>query len=494
MKTKFLVCLLIAGLSCRSFAQSSGPVEIEAWVTNPYRTMLFGKTNEKVSFSDKGRGRGLPIIIDESHSMQTIDGFGFALTGGSAGLIMKMTPEARKALIEELFSSKDDNIGVSYIRLTIGASDLNSFVFSYDDLKEGETDFKLEKFDLGQDKKDVIPVMKEILKISPGIKILASPWSAPTWMKTNGKVKGGALKPECYEVYSQYFVKYIQEMKKEGITIDAITIQNEPINANNTPSLRMSAAEQAAFIKNNLGPLFAKTGIATKIVLFDHNLDRPDYPLSILNDPDAARYVNGSGFHHYGGDMSAMTLLHNAYPDKSLYFTEQMVTERPGSTTSDVVSQVKRLIIGTTQNWSRNSILWNLAADPSNDPHTDDGGCSMCQGALTINGDSVTRNIAYYVVAHASKFVTPGSVRISSTQIGDISVSLTTDEERMEILRVASVENKEALPNVSFRTPEGKIVLIVANDSWNISSFRIQYRSQTATIKLNPGAVGTYIW
>jgi glucosylceramidase len=493
MKTKILICLLFAGLFCRSFAQVTDQIEIEGWVTKSDRSMLFEKMNEKVFFSDK-EGHGLPIVIDESHSMQTIDGFGFALTGGSAELLMKMSPEARKALLEEVFSSKDDNIGVSYIRLTIGASDLNSFVYSYNDLKEGETDFNLEKFDLGQDKKDVIPVMTEILKISPDIKILASPWSAPTWMKTNGKVKAGGLKPECYTVYAQYFVKYIQEMEKAGIIIDAITTQNEPINANNTPSLRMSAAEQTDFIKNHLGPEFVKAGLTTKIVLFDHNLDRPDYPLTILNDPEAAKYVNGSGFHHYGGDMSAMTILHNAWPDKSLYFTEQMVVERPGSTTIDIVEQVKRLIIGTTRNWSRNTILWNLAADPLNDPHTDDGGCSMCQGAVTISGDSVTRNIAYYVVAHASKFVTPGSIRIASTQRGDMMVSLTNDEERREVVRVATMKNNEVLPNVAFTTPEGKTVLIVANDSWDKSSVRIQYRSKTATVELIPGAVGTFIW
>jgi glucosylceramidase len=491
---KYLVCLLMSGLSYTSLAQDPVPVEIEAWVTKPDRTMLFEKMPEKIFFSDRGRGRGLPIVIDDSHTMQSIDGFGFALTGGSAGLIMQMTPGERSKLIRDLFSSKDNHIGVSYIRLTIGSSDLNSFVFSYNDMKEGQTDFNMEKFDLGQDKKDVIPVMKEILKTAPGIKILASPWSPPAWMKTNGKVKAGSLKPECYQAYSKYFVKYIQEMKKEGIPIDAITIQNEPLNVNNTPSMRMSAAEQADFIKNHLGPAFTKASITAKIVLFDHNLDRPDYPLSILNDPDAARYVDGSGFHHYGGDLSAMTIIHNAYPDKNLYFTEQMVTERPGSTAIDVVSQVKRLIIGATKNWSRNVILWNFAANPLNDPHTDDGGCSMCQGAVTIDGDTVTRNVAYYVVAHASKFVTPGSVRIASTQNGDMSVSLTNDEERREVVRVATVENNEVLPNVAFRTPEGKIVLIVANDSNNTSSFRIQFRSQSATIRLNPGAVGTYVW
>jgi glucosylceramidase len=217
MKNKLIKYLLLTGLFCPAFAQQS-TVEIEAWITKSDRSMLFQKLNEKILFSAKENGRGLPIIIDESHSMQTIDGFGFALTGGSAELMMKMTPEARKSLIEDLFASNENHIGVSYIRLTIGASDMNSFVYSYNDLKEGETDMKLEKFNLGQDKKDVIPVMKEILKVVPGIKIMASPWSAPTWMKTNGKVKGGALKPECYQVYSQYFVKYIQEMKKEGIT------------------------------------------------------------------------------------------------------------------------------------------------------------------------------------------------------------------------------------------------------------------------------------
>jgi glucosylceramidase len=494
MKKLFFLCLLMGGFSCLSFAQESVPIEIEEWVTKPDRSMLFEKMPEKIFFSDRGRARGLSIVIDESHTMQSIDGFGFALTGGSAGLMMKMTPVARKKLIQDLFSSKDNHIGVSYIRLTIGSSDLNSFVFSYDDLAEGQTDNNLEKFDLGQDKKDVIPVMKEILEIAPRIKILASPWSPPTWMKTNGKVKAGSLKPECYPVYSQYFVKYIQGMKKEGITIDAITIQNEPLNSNNTPSMRMSAAEQADFIKNHLGPAFKKAGITTKITLFDHNLDRPDFPLTILNDPDAAKYVDGTGFHSYGGDMSAMTIVHNAYPDKNLYFTEQMVTERPGSTSIEIVSQVKRLIMATMHNWSKNVILWNFAADPLNDPHTNDGGCSMCQGAVTINGDSVTRNLAYYVVAHASKFVTPGSVRIASTQIGDMSVSFTNDEERREVVRVATIENNEVLPNVAFRTPEGKIVLIVANDSRNTSSFRVQYNSQSATIRLNPGAVGTYVW
>ena len=491
MKEKYLVITAFSFLlffSAPVYAQ-----EIESWVTQPDRSALFAKQTENLSFSNDNTS-GIHIVIDEQHTMQSIDGFGFSLTGGSAELMMKMDKNERSKLLKELFSTEGDDIGVSYIRLTIGASDLNSFVFSYNDILEGETDYELKKFDLGQDKKDVIPVMKEILSITPDIKIMASPWSAPVWMKTNGKVKAGSLKEDCYDVYSRYIVRYIQEMKKEGIVIDALTIQNEPINANNTPSMRMNAAEQTQFIKGFLGPELERAKLNTKIVSFDHNLDRPDYPLTVLSDPEAAKYVDGSGFHHYGGDLSAMSVLHYVRPDKHIYFTEQMVVERPESNTIDIASQVKRLIIGVVENWSRNVILWNFAADPNNDPHTDDGGCSMCQGAVTINNNEVKKNIAYYVVAHASKFVRPGSVRIASTNKGNISVLVTSDEERREVMRIATTNSKDVLPNIAFKTPDGKIVLIVANDSYSTSSFKIQYRGECVSIRLRPGAVGTYVW
>ena len=493
---KFYLILLILPIFVS--AQQT-PREIEAWVTLPDRSALFSKQPQTISFSGANTVRGWgvqtpPIVIDEQRSMQTVDGFGFALTGGSAEMMMKMSSTERSKLIKELISPDDGGVGISYIRVSIGASDLNSFVFSYNDLPEGETDFPLSKFDLGQDKKDVIPVLKEILAVNPHILIMASPWSAPPWMKTNGRVKGGALKPECYDVYARYFVRYIQEMKREGITIDAITIQNEPNNANNTPSMRMNSAEQGEFIKKNLGPALKEAGLSTKIIVYDHNIDRPDYVLNILRDSEAAQYVDGSGFHHYGGDMATMSLIHDARPDKHIYFTEQMITERPGSSSIVIATPVKRMIINVMQNWSRNVILWNFAADPNNDPHTYDGGCSMCQGAVTLDGDKVTRNVAYYVIAHASKFVRPGSVRIGSTNKGDRSVLLSVEEENPDVFRVTSVPNSDALPNVAFRTPDGKIVLIVVNDTYATGSFRVQYRSQFADIRLQPGAVGTYVW
>jgi glucosylceramidase len=496
MKNVFILVLIHVAVILQ--AQSREMKNIESWITTPDRSQLFSKQENPIQFSNDGhRGRGgATIIIDEGMQMQSVAGFGFALTGGSAELMMKMSSPERSKLINELFRTDGNNIGVSYIRLTIGASDLNSFVYSYDDLKEGETDLLLKKFNLSQDMNDVVPIMKEILAINPNVLILASPWSAPAWMKTNNNVRAGSLKKEYFSVYAKYFVKYIQAMKEQGITIDAITVQNEPLNSNNTPSMQMLAGDQKLFIKENLGPAFEKANLKTKIVLFDHNLDRIDYPLTILNDPEAAKYVDGSGFHHYGGDFTAMTLLHTAHPEKNIYFTEQMVIEKPGSSSIDIAGPVKRLILGAMQNWSKNVILWNFAADSLNDPHTDNGGCPMCQGAITLSNDSISRNIAYYTIAHASKFVRPGSVRIASSQKGDKVVSLTEDEERRgtDAIRVGVTENFDILPNVAFRTPDGKTVLIVVNDTFSVNSFRVQFRGQFANLRLGPGSVGTFVW
>jgi len=491
INTSFLILGSVMNLNVL-FAQDHAP-QIEAWVTTPDRANLFTKQAETIPFStNKGRG-GQAIVIDESTSYQAMDGFGYALTGGSARLLTQMSAGERAKILKDIFGRDGNNIGTSYLRLSIGASDLNDFVFSYDDLEEGKTDFELKKFDLAQDKKDVIPVLKEILAINPEIKILGSPWSAPTWMKESNNVRGGRLKDECYEVYAQYFVKYVQAMKKQGITIDAITVQNEPMNSRNTPSMPWFAAEQLKFVKENLGPAFEKAGIQTKILILDHNCDRPDFPLMILNDPIASKYVDGTAFHHYVGEMGTMSYLHIARPDKNVYFTEQMTVEKPNSPEINIANPVKTLILGASKNWSKNVILWNLAADPLNDPHTDNGGCGSCQGAITIDGDKVTKNVAYYVIAHASKFVTSGSVRIGSTNAGDKVVNIYEDEQSPMVYRT-TLNEADVLPNVAFRTPEGKIVLIVANDTFSDRMFRIQYKGQFANVRLNPGAVGTYVW
>lgn len=461
--TRFLLPVLF--ISIHAAAQQKNA---EVWLTDPVNNVFFQKQSS-LSFSQRPEGGSMPfIVVDDKRTYQSIDGFGFALTGGSAMNMMKMSKAARSALIKELFATDKNNIGTSYLRLSIGASDLNETVFSYDDLPAGQTDTGLIHFDLGPDKKDVIPVLKEILQINPSIKIMGSPWSPPTWMKNNHDTKGGNLLKEYYPAYAKYFVRYIQEMKKQGIRIDAVTVQNEPLHPGNNPSLQMFAPDMAEFVKNHLGPAFAKAKISTKIIVYDHNADKPDYPISILNDPAAKKYIDGSAFHLYGGKIEALSEVHDAHPDKNLYFTEQWVGA-PGNFKRDIAEHIRKLIVGATRNWCKTVIEWNLASDPEYKPHTDRGGCTSCLGAVTIGGDSIKRNPAYYIIAHAAKFARPGSIRIES-----------------------SVEN--VLPNTAFKTPSGKTVLIVLNNSNTIKRFDIVFDNKIARAELTGGAVATYVW
>ena len=419
--------------------------------------LYFGTKNNSFSFID----------VDSTQTFQSIDGFGFTLTGGSAYVINKMNATDKAALLQQLFAvNNTTSAGINYLRISIGASDLNASVFSYDDMPAGQTDEPLAHFSLSPDKTDLIPLLNEIIAINPALKIIAVPWSAPVWMKDNSSSVGGSLKTIYYAAYANYFVKYIQAMHAEGINITAIAPQNEPLNPNNNPSLYMTAEQQRDFIKNNLGPAFQTAGIATKIVVYDHNCDHPDYPLTILNDAAAKDFVDGSAFHLYAGDISALSQVHNQYPEKNLYFTE-LYTASSGEFVGDLKWHVKNVIIGSMRNWSRIALEWNLANDPSYGPHTD-GGCTTCKGALTI-GTTVTKNVAYYIVAHASKFVPAGSVRIASNLTGN-------------------------LQNVAFTTPDGKKVLIVENDGSTSATFNIRFKQQWITPTLNAGAVATFVW
>lgn len=476
-----------------SFASVVNAQTIESYVTTSDRQQLLSYSKNAGEFSTHHNERCNYIIVDSSQEYQTMDGFGFALTGGSAQHIRNMSADARKSLLTELFDPVK-GIGISYLRLTVGASDLNDFVFSYDDMPKGKEDFQLKHFSLSHDIHDVIPVMTEILQINPAIKIMSSPWSAPEWMKTSGDFHGGKLRKECYSVYADYFVKYIKGMAEYGINIDAITIQNEPLNSGNTPSMPWSPQDQIEFVKKYLGPKFEQANITTEIIVFDHNCDRPDYALTVYNDSDAAKYVAGSAYHHYRGDLSAMSYVHESRPDKKIYFTEQMTTERPGTSVIDIARSSSRLLIDIPRNWSRNVILWNLAANSANEPHTDNGGCSMCQGAVTIDGDAVERNIAYYVIAHASKCVPSGSVRIHSTAPWDRSIALCEDEQNPGVMRVNVVERSNVLKNISYMTPDNRIVLIVSNDTWDQHSACIQYNGKFVELPVEPGSVATFVW
>jgi glucosylceramidase len=457
-------CLLLILQSCSE--KNSANHEVNFWLTKTDQSALLQKQTTVLSFG-KVSNPYPTIRVDTSQSMQTIDGFGFTLTGGSAFVINQMNSTAKTALLKELFGTGPVAIGISYLRLSIGSSDLNASVFSYDDVPNGQTDPTLSRFSLAADTADLVPLLKQILAINPSIKIIAAPWSAPAWMKDNQLSAGGSLLPANYNVYAQYFVRYIRQMQAFGIAIDAVTPQNEPLNPNNNPSMVMTAVQEADFIKNSLGPAFHSAGLNTKIIVYDHNCDQPGYPEAILADTRAAAFVNGSAFHLYGGDISLLTLLHQAHPDKQLYFTEQY-TASTGIFGDELDWHIRNVIIGAMRNWSRNALEWNLANDSSFGPHTN-GGCTTCKGALTVTGSSISRNVGYYIIAHASKFVPAGSVRIGSNIIG-------------------------SLQNAAFKTASGKKVLIVENDGKSEASFNILFNDSWVTPVLPAGAVATFVW
>lgn len=475
MKFLYLLTLSFLFLNCSSsneIARSTPDLptiasQVDFWLTKGDQSVSLQKQSKALAFGT-GSNTYPNIEVDESKTFQTIDGFGYTLTGGSAQVINQLNSQKRTELLQELFGKNDSSISVSYLRISIGASDLDAIPFTYNDLPNGQTDVNLESFSLAPNRDDVIPMLKEILKINPDIKIMAVPWSPPVWMKDNNSFIGGSLLSKYYRVYAQYFVKYIQEMKAEGITIDAITPQNEPLHPGNNPSLLMEALQQAEFIKNHLGPAFQTANLKTKIVIYDHNCNKPEYPIAILKDPAARSFVDGSAFHLYEGDISALSTVHNAFPDKNVYFTEQY-TASTGTFNGDLKWHLKNVIIGSMRNWSKTALEWNLANDVSFGPNTP-GGCTTCKGALTINGsDSFTRNVAYYIIAHVSKFVPAGSVRIATNLNGN-------------------------LYNVAFKTPDGKKVLVVENDGDRTELFNIKYKGKWITTSLDGGSVATYVW
>jgi glucosylceramidase len=407
------------------------------------------------------------VYINEDIQYQKIEGFGYTLTGGSALLLNHMPKQNRIQILNEIFGQGPNGLNVNYLRISIGASDLDATVFSYNDLKEGEEDPDLQKMSIAHDQANLIPILKEIQAIQPGLKIMATPWSPPVWMKDNGKSKGGHLLTKYYATYAQYFVKYIQLMRAEGLTINAVTIQNEPEHGGNNPSMLMTAVEQNEFIKNHLGPAFKKSGVTTEIVIWDHNADHPNYPIEILNDAITKSFVGASAFHLYLGHESALSKVHEAHPDRKIYFTEQW-TGAKGSFDGDFMWHMQHIIIGTMANWSSLVLEWNLANDPNYGPHTI-GGCTECLGALTIAGSDIKRNVSYYIIGQVAPFIPAGSVRIQTKS------------------------SNPTIYSIGFKRTDGKKVLLALN-AGSECVYTIDFEQKKYNFKLPEKSASTIVW
>ncbi len=413
----------------------------------------------------------LTITINDAMKYQEMDGFGASLTDSSAWLIsQKLTAQQRSELLQTLFDRKR-GIGLSVLRQPMGASDFALKDYTYDDLPPGQTDPDMKYFSIDHDREQIIPILREVLALNPNLKIIASPWSPPGWMKTSGSMIQGTLLPSAYAPLAKYFVRYVQAYEASGVPIFAVTPENEPLNIpNDYPGMGMSADEQTKFIRENLGPAFRNSGIKSKILVFDYNWDLIDFPIRVLSDRQAAAFIPGIAIHCYGGSTTAQTQLHNRFPDKDIWLTECSGGEwQKGRLLEEQV----RLIISTTRNWAKSVILRNLALNQNHEPFL--GGCKTCRGVVTID-DSVSPSrimptVDFTALGHASKFVAPGAFRIDSS---------TSEQDRLE--------------SVAFRNPDGSIVLIVLNGGTTAATFNLSWKDKYASYHLEPAAVATFRW
>lgn len=410
------------------------------------------------------------IVIDGHARYQSIAGFGASITDASAWLINhRLSAEARVALMRELFSRRAGAIGLSATRLTIGASDFSQSVYSYGDVPP--TPGQPARFDYSPVRREVLPLVRMALRFNPRLAIVASPWSAPAWMKTTDSMIKGRLRPEAYGDFARYLVGYVEYLRAAGVPVAAITVQNEPhFEPANYPGMRMDPADRATFDRDDLGPLMQRRIPQTKLLDWDHNWDQPESPLAVLNDARAARYIHGVAWHCYAGDVAAQSVVRAAHPDKEVWFTECSGGEWAPIWGKTLGWMAHNLLIGATRNWARSVILWNLALDQDHGPHH--GGCGDCRGVVTIDNrtGAITRNVEYYALAHLSKFVVPGAVRIASPAA------------------VAGVES------VAFENPDRSRVALLYNGSDQPQTSDVVDKGRTVRIALPAGAVATLVW
>ncbi|MFG1603415.1 discoidin domain-containing protein [Actinoplanes sp. NPDC049265] len=465
--------------------------QARVWVTTPDRAE---QLHERAPVTFGTTGSTAPtIVLDASQRFQTMDGFGASITDSSASVLAQMPP----GTLESLFSPAE-GIGVSFLRQPIGSSDFTAAArhYTYDDVAPGEKDFALRHFSVAHDEALVLPLLRRARQLNPRLSVLATPWSPPAWMKTTDSLVGGRLidEPRYYDAYARYLVRFVLAYRRAGVPVDYLTVQNEPQNRHDGgyPGTDMPVRQEAAVIAA-LGPKLQAAGLATKILGYDHNWTthpgdvgttppgedpETDYPYRLLRTK-AAKWLAGTAYHCYSGDPSAMTALHQAFPRKGIWFTECSGSHGAGDTPEQIFRgtltwHARNIIIGTTRNWARSAVNWNIALDSTGGPHL--GGCGTCTGLLTLQPDgSVTRDAEYFTIGHAARFVPPGAVRIGSTSFG------TTGWNGQFM-------------DVAFRNPDGSTSLIAHNENDDPRTFAVRSGDRQFEYTLPGGALATFVW
>ncbi|MFD5584890.1 lectin [Streptomyces sp. NPDC127063] len=476
--------LLLAGLlttagvtAAAAPAQAAGE-PVTAWLTTTDdsggRHVVRGlEPQAPFAFQSGTGGSGENITVDENTRYQTFTGAGASFTDTAAWLLNSsgaLSASTRDATMRKLFSPTE-GIGLSFLRNPMGASDLARYGYTYDDVPSGQTDPALSRFSIAHDLADVVPLTRQALQLNPSLTVMASPWTAPAWMKDSGQLNGGWLKAEDYGAYAGYFVKYLQAYRDQGIPVSYVTAQNEPTCCSGYPSMSWNASGLAYFTKNELLPKLQSAGLATKVLAHDWNWDTYDaYAAQTVDDAAIRSHPNfgGVAWHGYGGDVTKQTAVHNQYPQLDAFATEHS----GGTWIADQQREDLLNIIDYTRNWAKSVTKWSLAVDQNMGPHN--GGCGTCTGLVTVhNGDArsgqVDYTVEYYDMGHLTKFVRPGAQRIASTA-------------------------SAAVPNVAWRNPDGSKALIAYNDAATPRTVTINWGGQHATYSLPGKTSATFTW
>jgi len=424
-----------------------------------------------LSFAPDSGTNTYTITLNDTQTNQTIDGFGAAMCDSSAYVMYNELTTAQRAAAMTAMFDPNNGIGLSMCRLPMGASDMAVSNYSYDD-NGGAADPTMAHFSIAHDMAYIIPCMQQMLAINPNVKIMATPWSPPGWMKDSGTMKGGNFLPQYYSAYAQYFVKFVQAYQAQGIPIWSVSCQNEPLyNATGYPGMNFPATQELEFIRDYLGPAFEAAGLTTKILVYDHNWDQYVYPETVLGDAVANFFSLGTAWHWYGGVVTNQQYLQTLYPGRPQYITEAASGTWNGNYGQNIVNDEEQLVIWGSENWSKGAIKWPFALDQNAGPQN--GGCNTCYGLITVNTTSQTfsEGVGYFSLGQASKFVQRGAYYVNSNSFGS-----------------------GAIEDAAFKNPDGSDVVVVLNSSGSTQSFKVVLNGQSFTSSLPASGVATYKW
>ena len=410
------------------------------------------------------------IEIDESREYQVMEGFGGAFTEAAADTFYKMSSQKRKEILEAYFCP-DKGLNYSLCRTHINSCDFSLGNYSYDEI---EGDAELKYFNIGRDYKLLIPMIKEAMSVKGSkIKFLASPWSPPFWMKTNGEMNhGGKLKEEYRESWARYFTKYIKAYRNEGIDIWGISVQNEPDAVQTWDSCIYSHEEERDFVRDYLGPIMAKEALENvNIVVWDHNTDiLYERAKVILEDEECAKYVWGVGFHWYSGDQfENLAKTHGSFPDKKLLFTEGCQEGGLHLGSWSVGERYGHNMINDFNNWTVGWIDWNMVLNETGGPNHVGNYCDAPIIANTSTDEIYYEN-SYYYIGHFSRYIEQGATRIGCRCNGGDKLEAT-----------------------AFKNPDGTLVLIVMNSNDYEVDYSIKIGDSGANIKALAHSIVTLI-